>query len=157
MRTPIFIAILALAPRLAGAQTQTDSVAKSLEKVSTGAELRVRAGPRISRGLFVGMSDNALVLDAGSGSQIPIRFDAIEEMWKQGSYWKRGAIIGAVTGTVVLTGFGWLLVNVACEQPDGCKADYPTVVLYSIALGGGSGGLVGAGLGYMAKRWIRIY
>ena len=149
--------MLAFAPSIASAQTTTDSVGKALEKVSTGADLRVRAGPRTTRGLFVGMSDNALVLDVGSGSQVPIRFDVVNEMYKQGSYWKRGAIIGAVTGTVVLTGFGWLLVNVACEQPDGCKQDYSTVVLYSIAVGGGGGGLVGAGLGYIAKRWIRIY
>ena len=157
MRRIVIIAALALAPSLVGAQTPTDSVAKALEKVSTGAELRVRAGPRTSRGLFAGMSDNALVLDIGSGSQVPIRFDTVDEMYKQGSYWKRGAIIGAVTGTVVLTGFGWLLISVACEQDDGCKNDYSTVVLYSIAVGGGGGGLVGAGLGYLAKRWIRIY
>lgn len=157
MRKIIFIAALAFAPSTLSGQTPTDSVARTLEKVSTGAELRVRAGPRTTRGLFSGMSDNALVLDTGSGSQIPIRFDAVTEMWKQGSYWKQGAIIGAVTGTAVLAGFGWLLVTVACEQDDGCKNDYTTVVLYSVALGGGGGGLVGAGLGYIAKRWIRIY
>jgi hypothetical protein len=157
MRQIVFIAALAFIPAIVSAQTPTDSVARALEKVSTGAELRVRAGPRTSRGLFAGMSDNALVLDTGSGSQIPIRFDTVDEMYKQGSYWKRGAIIGAVTGTVVLTGFGWLLISVACEQDDGCRNDYSTVVLYSIAVGGGGGGLVGAGLGYIAKRWIRIY
>ena len=157
MRKIILIAALAFAPAIVSAQTPTDSVARALEKVSTGAELRVRAGPRTTRGLFAGMSDNAFVLDTGSGTQVPIRFDAVDEMYKQGSYWKRGAIIGAVTGTVVLTGFGWLLVNVACEQDDGCRNDYSTVVLYSIAVGGGGGGLVGAGLGYIAKRWIRIY
>jgi len=30
-------------------------------------------------------------------------------------------------------------------------------VLYSVLLGGGTGALVGGGLGYLAKRWIRIY
>ena len=157
MRKIIFMAALAFAPSIASAQTSTDSVAKALEKVSTGAELRVRAGPRTTRGLFAGMSDNAFALDVGAGSQVPIRFNAVDEMWKQGSYWKQGAIIGAVTGTVILTGFGWLLVNVACEQDDGCRNDYSTVVLYSVAIGGGGGGLVGAGLGYIAKRWVRIY
>ena len=157
MRKLVVIALLAFAPSIASSQAPGDSVARALEKINTGADLRVRAGPRTTRGLFAGMSDNAFVLDTGSGSQVPIRFDVVDEMWRQGSYWKQGAIIGAITGTAVLTGFGWLLINVACEQEDGCKNDYSTVLLYSVALGGGGGGLIGAGIGYIAKRWVRIY
>jgi len=35
--------------------------------------------------------------------------------------------------------------------------DYLTVILNGIGIGGGGGALVGGGLGYLAKRWIRVY
>lgn len=157
MKTILALLLLASAPSVARAQTPTDSIPRILEKVDSGTTLRVRTARQITRGMFSGMSDDALVLATGSGLQTPIRFDAVDEMWRQGSYWKQGAIAGAITGTAVLTGFGWILVRVSCEQDDGCKNDYGTVVLYSLLLGGGGGGLVGAGLGYAAKRWIRIF
>jgi hypothetical protein len=50
-----------------------------------------------------------------------------------------------------------VLINVTCEQDDHCSGDRPTVILYSIGIGGSAGALVGGGLGYLAKRWIRIY
>jgi hypothetical protein len=157
MKKFLSLLFLAATPALLPGQSPSDSIPAVLEKIDSGALLRVRAAKTTTRGRFSGMSDDALVLATASGSQVPIRFQAVDEIFRQGSYWKQGAIIGAVTGTAVLTGFGWLLVNVACEQPDGCKNDYSTVVLYSVLLGGGGGGLVGAGLGYLAKRWIRIY
>jgi hypothetical protein len=149
--------LITLAPATVRGQTAPDSIPQILQRIDSGSVLRVRAGRMTTRGRFSGMSDDAIVLEQVSGSQTPIRFTAINDIWKQGTYWKQGAIIGAVTGTAVLTGFGWVLVRVSCEQPDGCRNDYRTVVLYSILLGGGGGGLVGAGLGYVAKRWIPIF
>jgi hypothetical protein len=157
MKILLALVVAATIPNVSRAQAAPDSIPQILETVDSGAVLRVRTGTRTTRGRFSGMSNEALVLEQASGQQTPIRFDAVSEMWEQGNYWKQGAIIGAVTGTAVLTGFGWVLVRVSCEQDDGCKNDYRTVVLYSVLLGGGGGGLVGAGLGYVAKRWVRIY
>jgi hypothetical protein len=136
---------------------QTDSIPQTLENVDSGSVLRVRAARQITRGRFSGMSNDALVLEQANGTQTPIRFNVIDDIWKQGSYWKQGAIIGGAASAAVLTGFGFLIVRVACEQEDGCKGDYPLVALYAIGVGGLGGGLVGAGLGYLAKRWIPIF
>lgn len=157
MKKFLALLLITVAPASADAQAPRDSIPQILEQVDSGSMLRVRAGRVTTRGRFSGMSNDALVLEQTTGSQTPIRFNAIDDIWKQGTYWKQGAIIGAVTGTAVLTGFGWVLVRVSCEQDDGCRNDYRTVVLYSILLGGGGGGLVGAGLGYVAKRWIPIF
>jgi hypothetical protein len=157
------VAVVCL-PALAGAQsesqapiTQRDSVSQAVQSVDSGSILRVRTSRLTTRGTLAGSSDNALVLATPSGTLAPIRFDAIEEVWKQGHYAKRGAIIGGVTGATLLTTFGLLLISGLCEQVDGCSNDYPTVALYGIGIGGGGGALVGGGLGYLAKRWIKVY
>ena len=149
--------LIAIVSTPLAAQTQTDSIPQILEKVDSGSMLRVRAGRQMTRGRFSGMSNDAIVLEQTSGVQAPIRFSVIDDIWKEGSYWKQGAIIGGVASAAVLTGFGFLIVKASCEQDDGCKGDYPIVALYAIGVGGVGGGLVGAGLGYLAKRWVPIF
>ena len=149
--------LIAIVSTPLAAQTQTDSIPQILEKVDSGSMLRVRAGRQMTRGRFSGMSNDAIVLEQTSGAQTPIRFSVIDDIWKEGSYWKQGAIIGGVASAAVLTGFGFLIVKASCEQDDGCKGDYPIVALYAIGVGGVGGGLVGAGLGYLAKRWVPIF
>lgn len=149
--------LIAIASTPLTVQAQADSIPQALEKVDSGSLLRVRAARQITRGRFSGMSNDAIVLEQTNGAQTPIRFNAIDDIWKQGSYWKQGAIIGGVASAAVLTGFGFLIVRASCEQDDGCKGDYPIVALYAIGVGGVGGGLVGAGLGYLAKRWIPIF
>lgn len=157
-----FQIILVCLPAISGAQsepvvTQRDSVARAVQALDSGSLLRIRTPRLTSRGNLAGSSDNALVLSTSSGTLSPIRYDTIEEIWKQGNYAKRGAIIGGATGAALLTSFGLILVNGLCEQSDGCSDDYPTVVLYGIGIGGGGGALIGGGLGYLAKRWIKVY
>ena len=152
------ILLLCAAPLTSSAQQAAQpSLPAALEKLDSGATLRVRAQRQTLRGDYLGMSKQGLALGLESGDQRAILFNDVTDIWREGNYWKRGAIIGGATGTAILTGFGFVLLNVACEQDDGCKSDRPTVVLYSLLLGGGTGALVGGGLGYFAKRWIRIY
>jgi len=154
----LLILLLCVAPFTSGAQQAAQpSLPQALEKLDSGATLRVRAQRQTLRGDYLGKSNQGLALGLESGEQRAILFNDVTDIWREGNYWKRGAIIGGVTGTAILTGFGFVLLNVACEQDDGCKGDRPTVVLYSLLLGGGTGALVGGGLGYFAKRWIRIY
>ena len=158
LKTILAALILALTPSLLPAQTRAaDSIPAALQKVDSGALLRVRSQRQTSRGNFVGVGSDAFVLESEDGTPTPIRFTGITDIWKQGNSWKRGAIIGGVTGSAILSTFGFLLLNAACEQPDGCKNDRATVILYGIGIGGTTGALVGGGLGYLAKRWIRIY
>ncbi|HKY97962.1 MAG TPA: hypothetical protein VJL35_08920 [Gemmatimonadaceae bacterium] len=150
--------LLCAAPLTSGAQQASQpSLPAALEKLDSGATLRVRAQRQTLRGDYLGMSNQGLALGLESGEQRAILFNDVTDIWREGNYWKRGAIVGGITGTAILTGFGFVLLNVACEQSDGCKGDRPTVVLYSVLLGGGTGALVGGGLGYLAKRWIRVY
>ena len=149
---------IALIPAMSGAQaSRADSIPRILEKVDSGSALRVRTQRQTLRGTLTGIGTDALVLGVSSGAQRPIRYDAIDEMWKQGHYAKQGAIIGGTIGGAVLTGFGLLLVSALCETGDGCRNDKTKVVIYGIAVGGGAGALLGAGVGYLTKRWIEIY
>ena len=158
MKHLIIAAVLAITPSLSSAQTAAvDSIPAVLQQVDSGAMLRIRSQRQTLRGNLVGIGNSGVVIESDAGVPTPIAFNGITDIWKQGNYWKRGAIIGGVTGSAILSAFGFVLLNVACEQEDGCKNDRPTVVLYSIALGGSTGALVGGGLGYLARRWIRIY
>ena len=156
----IFLSLIAIAFTAAMSSAQSpraDSIPQILERVDSGAALRVRTQRQTVRGTLTGIGTDALVLGVSSGAQTPIRFDAIDEMWKQGHYAKHGAIIGGTIGATVLTGFGLLLVSALCETGDGCTSDKTKVVIYGIAVGGGAGALLGAGVGYLTKRWIEIY
>lgn len=158
MKIFLSAALIALVPAIMDAQTpRADSISQVLQRVDSGSTLRVRTERQTTRGTLTGFSSDALVLGVTSGAQTPIRFDAIDEMWKQGHYAKHGAIIGGTIGATVLTGFGLLLVSALCETGDGCTSDKTKVVIYGIAVGGGAGALLGAGVGYLTKRWIEIY
>lgn len=158
MKKLFFVALTAaIIPFAASAQTQRDSVPQALERVDSGATLRVRTERVTTRGTFAGLGNDAFVLLSTTGAPTPIRFDAVEEIWRQGHYAKHGAIIGGSIGAAVLTGFGFLLISGLCETDDGCRSDYPKVALYGIGVGGGAGALLGAGVGYLTKRWIKLY
>ena len=156
----LFLSLIAIAliPAMSSAQSsRSDSIPRILEKVDSGSALRVRTQRQTVRGTLTGIGTEALVLGVSSGTQTPIRYDAIEEVWKQGNYAKHGAIIGGTIGATVLSGFGLLLISALCETDDGCRNDKTKVVVYGIAIGGGVGALLGAGVGYLTKRWIEIY
>jgi hypothetical protein len=158
MKKFLFLMAAALIPAMSHAQEpRADSIPQILEKVDSGAALRVRTQRQTIRGTLTGIGTDALVLGVSSGAQTPIRYDAVEEMWRQGHYAKQGAIIGGTIGGAVLTGFGLLLVSALCETDDGCRNDKTKVVIYGIAIGGGAGALLGAGVGYLTKRWVEIY
>ena len=158
MKIFLFLVAIALIPGMSSAQSsRADSIPQILEKVDSGAALRVRTQRQTVRGTLTGIGTDALVLGVSSGAQTPIRYDAIEELWRQGHYAKHGAIIGGTIGATVLSGFGLLLISALCETDDGCKNDKTKVVIYGIAVGGGAGALLGAGVGYLTKRWIEIY
>ena len=158
MKIFLFLVAIVLIPGMSSAQSsRADSIPQILEKVDSGAALRVRTQRQTVRGTLTGIGTDALVLGVSSGAQTPIRYDAIEELWRQGHYAKHGAIIGGTIGATVLSGFGLLLISALCETDDGCKNDKTKVVIYGIAVGGGAGALLGAGVGYLTKRWIEIY
>jgi hypothetical protein len=97
-----------------------------------------------------------VILARGDGST-PVPFTTIEEMWKQGRSAGRGALIGAGIGAALVGGFGVFLASALCESSDGCRGDQVGVGLYGAAMGAAGGGLLGAGLGALVRRWVHIY
>ena len=151
----IALATLAQPAHAQMAQPST-AIPNALDDVRTGTLLRVRAQRQNVEGRYSGLSNDALVLGI-DGNTRPIDFDDITDIWKRGSNWKRGAIIGGITGAVLVSAAVVTIGLAACEQPDGCRGDIPTLILFSSLVGGAGGALVGGGLGYLVKRWDKIY
>ena len=158
MKKLLLIAGLAsLAAPAHGQQAPSSAIPNAMERVQTGTLLRVRAQRQNIEGRYSGLTPDALVLGITPGNTRPVDFDDITDIWKRGSNWKRGAIIGGIAGAIAvsaaLVGFG----KAACEQPDGCSGDVPILIGFGTLIGGGGGALLGGALGYAAKRWDRIY
>lgn len=153
MKTLIVMA-LAFVPGVALAQR---SLPAAIDRLDAGNTIRVRTPVDMALGKFSGVSNGSIMLKQDAATVREIGFADVNELWKRSSYARHGAITGGVIGTVALTALGSLFVKVSCEQPDHCRNDYPTVALYSLAIGGGGGALLGAGVGYAVKRWIRLY
>ena len=157
MNRRILLAIACLVAPAAAQAQRAESVPAAIQKLDSGATLRIRTQRQTLRGDYLGMSGQGLALGLESGEQRAVLFTDINDVWRQGNFWKRGAIIGGVTGTALLTTFGLFLINATCEQEDHCRGDRPKVVFYSLLLGGGTGALTGGAVGYLARRWIKVY
>jgi hypothetical protein len=163
------IALLAGAILIIGtpAQSQTDRsqstipsaddpLVRTLSRLDPNTRVRVRTGPTIIEGDYTGFSDQGVLLrNAPDASAIP--FSSIDEMWKRSRSTLRGAIVGGAFGAVLVGTFGVLLVQGLCESSDGCSNDYPTAALFGGAIGAAGGGILGAGIGALVKRWQRIH
>ena len=80
MKFFLSLVVIAFIPAMGSAQTpRADSISQILEKVDSGAALRVRTQRQTVRGTLTGIGTDALVLGVSSGAQRPIRFDAIDE------------------------------------------------------------------------------
>jgi hypothetical protein len=147
-----FLSVLFLLPSITLAQP-ADSLSRALNKFSNGSAIQVNE----SRGHFFGVKNSAIVFeDRSSVREIP--FSTVDELWKQSSHWKTGAVTGAIITGVSFAAIGALLVNVTCENSDThCRGDYPIVTAYGLVLGGAGGGLVGGLIGYAFKTWKRVY
>jgi hypothetical protein len=160
MMKKIFLAVaLTALARTSQAQMAPPSTAipNALADVHTGALLRVRAQRENVEGRYSGLTSEALVLGITPGNQRPIDFDDITDIWKRESNWKRGAIIGGIAGAIVVSSVVVAIGKAACEQPDGCSGDVPILIGFGTLIGGGGGALVGGGIGYLAKRWEKVY
>src|SRR5215212_3751786 len=82
-----------------------DSLTRALNKFNNGAPIQVNE----SRGHFFGVKSSAIVFeDRSSVREIP--FSTVDELWKQSSHWKGGAVTGAVITGVSFATIGALLV-----------------------------------------------
>ena len=131
-------------------------VERAAQRLSPGAPARIRTGTETIQGQFSSVTAESVVLARG-GATTPIPLTTIEEMWKQGRSAGSGALIGAGIGAVTVGGFGVFLAGALCETGDGCRDDKIGVGAYGAVIGALGGGLLGAGIGALVKRWVRIY
>lgn len=158
MRPPIIVAallLLAAAPAAAQA-TDTTAVGAVLADVCPGARVRLyreAGGPAQGRCGAV-MDGRLLVHDGFAEREVPLR--GVREVWVHERQTRRGALLGAGigAGTLVLTGV--LLVNMACYSSE-CANDYVLAIQWGAIIGGGTGALVGTGIGYLSRDWERKY
>lgn len=138
-------------------QAQSDlPVVRTLSRLEANTRVRVHTGRTTIEGNYTGFNAQGLLLQ-GAPVASPIPLESIDEMWKRSRSTLQGAIAGGVTGGILMGAFGALIVSGFCEQPDGCKGDYPTAILFGGAIGAAGGGLLGAGIGALVKRWERIH
>lgn len=131
-------------------------IVRALTRLNPNTQVRVRTASTIIEGSYSGFNEHGLLLQ-GARIGLPIPLSSIDEMWKRSRSPLQGALIGGAIGGVLVGAFGVLVVAGFCEQPNGCSGDYPTAILFGGAIGAAGGGLIGAGIGSLVKRWERIH
>jgi hypothetical protein len=158
MRAILALAILLLAAAPAAAQTtDTTAVGAALSAACPGARVRLyrETGGPVQGGCGPVLDGRLLLRDAGTDErEVPLQ--GVREVWVHERQTRKGALLGAGigAGTLVLTGV--LLVNMACYSSE-CANDYLLAVQWGALIGGGTGAVVGAGIGYLSREWERTY
>ncbi len=67
----------------------------------------------------------------------------------------KGAVIGAITGGVLVGALGYWLSRAFCDSST-CDPDV-TAAMYGAAIGGAGGGAIGAGIGALVPGWQAVY
>jgi hypothetical protein len=120
-----------------------------------GARVRLYLTGDSLQGVCGAVLDGSLVVRT-AGAERPVALASVREVWLQARQTKRGAIIGAGAGATLLTLAGVAVVAAFCETGD-CGGDYANVIPLSVAVGGASGALIGAGIGYLTMAWERRF
>lgn len=155
--TIILAALLLLAAAPAAAQTLDTTAVGAALTACPGARVRLHQG---SGGPVQGrcgpVMDGRLLIRDGDGSERVVPLQGVREVWVHERQTQRGALLGAGigAGTLVLTGV--LLVNMTCYSSE-CANDYVLAIQWGALIGGGTGAVVGAGIGYLSRDWERKY
>ena len=137
--------------------THADVVAVSLMPLDTHTRVRVLVGQNSAvEGTFGGSTGDAMVVVRNSGDTTRVALSSVQSMWKESRSPGKGALIGASFAGALGAGFGILLVGGLCENSSGCRGDYLPVATYFGAMGAAGGAVIGGGIGFLVKRWVRI-
>jgi hypothetical protein len=136
------------------APNRFDSVASLLEN---GGILRVKRASETVEGTLVGTTTDGLVIRSRDGTAIRVATSNIEVMWQRDNSAGQGAFFGGLTGAVALGGFAFLVGNGMCESSSGCGSDTMKLALYGGAFGAAGGSVIGAGIGTLVHRWVRVF
>ena len=139
--------------------SRSDSVMlAALRALSPQTVVRLRTGRGFPvDGQLLRVERDTVVMTTDGAQLRKVPATAVTEVFTRYRQFGRGAIIGGVTGGVVVGLLGIAAVAGFCEQPDGCKGDYPTAFFFGGAIGGSAGALIGAGIGALTFGWRRIF
>lgn len=148
------VALLAAAPLHAQSADSTRA-ASVLSAACPGARVRLYLAGDSLEGVCGPVLDGRLVVRR-SGAERAVPLESVREVWLHERQTKRGVIIGAGAGAVVMSLAAVTLVGAFCESSN-CAEDYVNVVPFGAVVGGAAGGLIGAGIGYLTREWKRRY
>ncbi len=124
--------------------------------LTAGQRVRVRATDALSvEGVFVSFEGQDMLLSTTRSVQdqrVPI--DRLQAVWVRERATRRGALIGAITGAIFLTGAALYLDRYILEDPGDVTLG---VALGVGAVGAGLGGAAGAVIGYLTRGWSPVW
>lgn len=138
-------------PSLAWAQQRS----LRLESLDVEQLIRIRTvnhGVHIGR--LIGQTSVSLFLRPEHGSNA-VEVAAIDQLWVRGTAYRKGAVIGGVTGAV-LGAVSFALLSCAYTDGAGCADDMGAIGI-GVFTGGVVGSITGAVFGAMFGQWHQEY
>lgn len=133
------------------------ALAAVLLRLPPRAELRVRTSGFPIEGRLERYAGDTLVLGENGADSRKLPTAAITELLIRQRQTAHGAVVGAVTAGIIFGLLGAAAVGAFCDIPSGCKDRYPAAIVFSGAVGAGSGALIGAGIGSLTFGWRRVF
>ena len=141
------LTLLVLATPLA-AQTPDSVLAPLVPKTSL---VRLRGEGVAITGRLIALTSGVATLQTESGNRTA-NLVSVDSLWVRGHAAGTGAIVGAVSGTILLGVFGALIADGVCDSSD-CSGEWAKGALAGGVMGAASGALLGAGIGALIPKW----
>jgi hypothetical protein len=128
---------------------------RAIDQLPAAAHIRVStpASSRLSGRLREARHDTLVLVDGSRERRVPVV--AIDSLWKSSRAAKQGAVIGAISGAVVLGALGYVIAEAFCDV-DNCEATRG-IAAKSTAVGALGGGVLGLAIGSLVVRWELRY
>lgn len=145
----------AVSPRIAGAQKQNDliSLRYALLAHADGTSLRIRTDDGALHGTisFRIVGPTLVVNDTVMPPMV-----SVTHVWRRHNQAARGAMIGGVSGALLVGWAGALFGSMGCGAPP-CRKEQFEGALIGIAAGGLSGSLLGSAIGVGIPGWKLVW
>lgn len=142
------------------AQTNTSSTARvvasilNVEKVHLGSTMRVKTAGKTSEGKVSEIRGDSLWL-LSRGNRVGISVSTVDSAWTLERRWGKGAMIGAISGGVLLGALVGLAYQGFCESKVCPVSEAVGPALLGGVIGAAYGMAIGAGTGWLVKGWKR--
>jgi hypothetical protein len=133
------------------------ALAAVLLRLPSRAQLRVRTSGFPIEGRLERYAGDTLVVSVNGADSRKLPTTAITELLIRQPQTAHGAVVGAATVGIIFGLLGAAAVGAFCDIPSGCKDRYPAAIIFSGAVGAGSGALIGAGIGSLSFGWRRVF